>query len=178
MQSHVLQWNLHIPHGLLLIIHTNVGTRLTGLYVKASSPSWEWQKLRERLRKWEGEKERKEERERVRYTVTHSSHTASSSDYSSKGPGNWNTFAHWHISLWPFLRADTQKENPLTLAGLLQILAGLSCKAGRHTETAGFNTVPLVCTLSSGSRANALLLDILGWQYIRYQHKLFLNLRL
>lgn len=78
------------------------------------------------------------------------------------GAGNWNTFAHWHISLWPFLRAGAQKENPLTLAGLLQILVGLSCKAGRHTESAGFNTVPLVCTLSSVPPANALLPDILA----------------
>lgn len=66
------------------------------------------------------------------------------------------------MSVWPFLRADAQKENPLTLAGLLQILAGLSCKADRHTETAGFNTVPLVCTLSTAPGANALLPDIPG----------------
>lgn len=79
-----------------------------------------------------------------------------------RGAENWNTFAHWHISLWPFLRAGAQKENPLTLAGLLQILVGLSCKAGRHTESAGLNTVPLVCTLSSVPPANAILPDILG----------------
>lgn len=60
-----------------------------------------------------------------------------------------------------FLRAGTQEENPLTLPGLLQILEGLSCKAGRHTETVGFNTVTLVCTFSSLPEANALLLDIL-----------------
>lgn len=77
-----------------------------------------------------------------------------------RGAGNSNTFAHWHISFRPPLRAYAQKENPLTLPGLLQILTGLSCKAGRHTETTWFSTVTLVCTLSLVPQANELLLDI------------------
>lgn len=89
-----------------------------------------------------------------------------------RGVWNLNTFAHWHTRLWPFLRADTQEENPLTLPGLLQILAGLSCKAGRHTETAGFNTVTLVCTLSSLPEANALLLDLLVSSYHTHYYTL------
>lgn len=90
--------------------------------------------------------------------VTHSSHAASSFDYASKKSEHFCTLTHKALV---FLRAGTQEENPLTLPGLLQILAGLSCKAGKHTEITGFNTVTLVCTLSSLPEANALLLDIL-----------------
>lgn len=114
-------------------------------------------------KKTEKEMENKREREgeRGRDMVTHSSHAASSFDYSSKGGLKSEHFCTLTHKALAFLRAGTQEENPLTLPGLLQILAGLSCKAGRHTETAGFNTVTLVCTLSSLPEANALLLDIL-----------------
>lgn len=90
-----------------------------------------------------------------------------------RGAGNSNTFAHWHIRFRPPLRAYAQKENPLTLPGLLQILTGLSCKAGRHTETTWFNTVTLVCTLSLVPQANELLLDIYFKLYYFFSHLVY-----
>lgn len=115
----------------------------------------ETEKTTEIERKRDGEKESK------RDMVTHSSHAASSFDYASKGGLKSEHFCTLTHKALVFLRAGTQEENPLTLPGLLQILAGLSCKAGKHTEITGFNTVTLVCTLSSLPGANALLLDIL-----------------
>ncbi len=121
----------------------------------------ETEKTAEIERKRDGEKESKRERERGRDMVTHSSHAASSFDYASKGGLKSEHFCALTHKALVFLRAGTQEENPLTLPGLLQILAGLSCKAGKHTEITGFNTLTLVCTLSSLPEANALLLDIL-----------------
>lgn len=73
--------------------------------------------------------------------VTHSSHAASSFDYSSKGGLKLEYFCTLTHKALVFLRASTQEENPSTLPGLPQILAGLSCKAGKHTEIAGFKTM-------------------------------------
>lgn len=136
---------------------------LTGLRLKASSRSCdESPKARRSLRKRDGEKERKGRKKRARYTVTHPSHAASSFDYSSKrGALEIQTLCTLtHKFFRSPSRVYAQKENPLTLPGLLQILTELSCKAGRHTETTWFNTVTLVCTLSSLPQANDLLLDV------------------
>lgn len=124
---------------------------LTGLYMEASSSSFDESWESENVRNWEIDRDTKKERwekegkkgnDRVGEIWLHI-HLMPLPLLITLQRGVWNrnTLAHWHISLGPFLRADTQEENPLTLPGLLQTLAGLSCKAGRHTETAGFNTL-------------------------------------
>lgn len=166
----VLRWNLHTrPRRLLLISQAKCWTgpwqaRRPGPAPLALMGADGGAGAAETLEKgrWGGEEEQRANEGRD--TVTHSSHAASSSDYSSKRGFEIGTLSHKrHISLGAFffLRADTQQENPLTPAALLQILAGLSCKAGGHTETGGFNAAARLRTLSSAPRANALLLDIL-----------------
>lgn len=167
-QSHVPRSNLHICAALLLISQAQkVGMLLTGPAREGQFPQLRWElrepeKARRELRKRDGEKERKGRKRRSEIY----SYTSIARRFLFwllfKG-GSWKIKHFCTLTLkffWPPSRAYAQKENPLTLPGLLQILTGLSCKAGRHTETTRFNTVTLVCTLSSLPRANDLLLDI------------------
>ena len=149
--KHVDKYNTDMHISVCAHTHTTLACAPTLLFTLTMAV-----RARERQEVFERGIERR--RVRVKEIWLHIwSHAASSFDYCSKRRLKWEHFHTLTRTALVLLRGCLQEGKPLTLPGLLQILVGLSCKAGRRTETSGLTTVTLDRT-----RANAVLLDTLA----------------